>query len=71
MLNSGVSVKIKSLIESENTKILVNQNFDLLFLSNFHGVVVRALGCSSRGSWFESHCKWFEIFLCIFQNGFY
>ena len=70
MLNSIVSVKMKSFIESENTKIFgnfyKNKNFNVSFLLSFHGVVVRALGCCARGSWFESHWKWFEIFFCIF-----
>ena len=75
MLNSIVSVKMKSFIESENKNILEifykNKNFNLSFLLSFHGVLVRALGCCARGLWFESHWKWFEIFFCIFENGFY
>ena len=75
MLNSIVSVKMKSFIESENTKIFgnfyKNKNFNVSFLLSFHGVVVRALGFYARGLWFESHWKRFEIFFCIFKNEFY
>ena len=66
MLNSIVSVIMKSFIESKSTKILGNynkdKNFGVSFLWNFHGVVVRALDCCAGGLWFESHWKWFEIF---------
>ena len=70
MLNLIVSFKMKSFIESENTKIFgnfyKNKKINVSFIITFHGVVVRELGCCTRGSWFESHLKWFESFFSVF-----